>query len=134
MDHGENSPRLEYDFYTFSDDDIELNMILSPILNYGYTEGIRFGISVDDDDPEIININVNDTQDWKYPRYWNEMVSNNARLVQNKLMIKNKGKHTLKIWAVDPGVVYQKIILDTGGLEPSYLGPPQSYNSKFSLN
>jgi hypothetical protein len=28
---------------------------------------------------------------------------------------------------VDPGVVLQKIIVNSGGLKPSYLGPPESF-------
>ncbi|MCX6302632.1 MAG: hypothetical protein NTW82_10655 [Bacteroidia bacterium] len=28
---------------------------------------------------------------------------------------------------VDPGVVIQKIIVNTGGLKPSYLGLPESF-------
>ncbi len=35
-----------------------------------------------------------------------------------------EGPHTLKVWMVDPGVVIDKIIINTGGVQESYLGPP----------
>ena len=37
------------------------------------------------------------------------------------------GYHTLKIWKVDPSIAIDRIVIDTGGLRPSYLGPPESY-------
>jgi len=34
--------------------------------------------------------------------------------------------NTLEVWAVDPGVVLERIVVSHGPLLPSYLGPPES--------
>jgi len=51
-----------------------------------------------------------------------------SRMVRSTHMLSDAGYHTLKIWMVDPAVVLEKIMVDSGGLKPSYLGPPESYH------
>jgi len=36
---------------------------------------------------------------------------------------KKKSKHTVTFKAVDPGQMIQKVVIDWGGLEKSYVGP-----------
>lgn len=123
-----NSPHLDYDINFFTTGDANVSVYLSPTLNFKNEQGLRYGISIDDEKPQIINMHEgNTTQDWKYPQWWNEAVSNNVMIKTSRHTIKEPGKHTLKFWMIDPGVVLQKIVIDTGGLKPSYLGPPESF-------
>jgi hypothetical protein len=39
------------------------------------------------------------------------------------------GFHTIKVWAIEPGVVFQKMIVNLGGVRASYLGPPESFRA-----
>lgn len=58
---------------------------------------------------------------------WEKSVSDNARFSRSTHTVTTPGYHTLKIFMIDPGVVLQKIIVNTGGLKPSYLVPSESY-------
>lgn len=124
---GQNTPYLEYVFTTFEEHELTIESYLSPTLNYQKNEGLQFAIAVDEEAPQIINMHEAEVQaDWEYPAWWNNSVTDHIkkkRLVHGKLAA---GQHRLKVWMVDPGVVFQKFVLDLGGLKPSYLGPPES--------
>jgi hypothetical protein len=84
---------------------------------------LRYAVSFDDEKPQIINIHADNTfQDWE------ESVRNNITLKVSRHSLKEPGEHTLKYWMVDPGIVLQKIVVETGEVKPSYLGPPESYH------
>ncbi|MBN2418091.1 MAG: glycosyl hydrolase 115 family protein [Deltaproteobacteria bacterium] len=125
---GQATPRLEYNVYFISSGDIKVHTYLSPSRNIYNTKGLHYGISFDDEIPQIINMHENDTvPDWKYPPVWSEAVANNIMIQVSKHHIAEPGWHMLRYWMVDPAVVLQKLVVDTGGLKASYLGPPESF-------
>ncbi|MCX7984247.1 MAG: glycosyl hydrolase 115 family protein [Bacteroidetes bacterium] len=123
-----NSARLEYDIYFFSTGTVEVDVYLSPTLNYTHGDGLFYGVSFDDDNPQIVSLHRNDIiADWKYPSWWNKIVSENIRVCTTQHTIHNTGDHRLKLWAITPGIVIQKVVIRTGPIGKSYLGPPESY-------
>jgi hypothetical protein len=117
------SPRLEYTMYLFDPKEVEVEAILAPTQNFQPGRGLRFAISWDDQSPQIIDaLEHNALHDWE------ETVKDSVRKVKTKTNVSGAGYHTLKLWMVDPGVVLQKLVVNTGGVKPSYLGPPESYH------
>ena len=57
---------------------------------------------------------------------WQRNTSDNVNVTTTTHRITEAGVHVLKFWMVDPTVVLQNLVVDTGGLKPSYLGPPES--------
>src|SRR5688572_9857083 len=124
-----SSAHLEYEIYTISRDSLKISAYFSPTLNYYNTdEGLQYAISIDGEDPQIISINKEDRNTGA--GIWNKWVGENIIIKTSKHKISKPGKHTVKYWMVNPGVVLQKIVLDFGGVKPSYLGPPETRTIK----
>lgn len=124
---GKKTPRLEYDFNVFREGELKVDAYLSPTLNYKKNKGLEYAIAIDDEAPRVINIHEADSiPDWEYPDWWNNSVTDHIRKKQSVHKAVRPGRHTLKIWMIDPGIVFQKFVIDAGGLRPSYLGPPES--------
>ncbi len=118
-----NSPRLEYQIYFFSTGEVQVKAYLSPTLNFHNNQGLRYAVSFDDESPQIVNMHANKTfQDWE------ESVRNNVTVAASKHVLNKPGKHVLKFWMIDPGVDLQKLVVETGEVKPSYLGPPENYH------
>lgn len=123
---GGNSPRLEYDVYLFTAGEVKVVAYFSPTLNF-HNKHLRYAVSFGSQPPQVMNIwSTEAIHDWEYPREWMEAVANNIRIRTTLHRVEKPGRHVLKFWMVDPGVVLQKIVVETGVVAPSYLGPPES--------
>jgi hypothetical protein len=118
--------RLEYDVHLWNPGKLVVWAYLSPRNNVRPTDGLKYAVSVDDAEPQIVNITTA-LNGIPMNRSFERNTSDNVNRTSTEHQVATAGAHVLKFWAVDPTVVLQKLVVDTGGLEPSYLGPPESY-------
>lgn len=123
----ENSARVEYEFTTFSTGDFKVKAYLSPTQDFKKQGGLKYAIAIDDEQPIIVNMNEGEIiPDYKYADWWTKSVGDQIKIKVSSHNVDSPGKHTLKVWAIDPGIVFQRFVIDAGGLKPSYLGPVES--------
>lgn len=116
---------LEYELYIYNKGAFSINAYFSPALNFhNTTEGLQYAISVDDEAPQVISINKEDKN--SISGIWNKWVAENIIIKSSKHQVRQPGKHTIKYWMVNAGVVLQKLVLDFGSVKQSYLGPPET--------
>ncbi len=112
------TPKVEYDFYTFSAGTVTIYTYALPLFPINTQRDTRYGVMIDDGVAHWVS-----TAAKEYSGQWKQnVVRNNAIGIVN-LNIEKPGKHTLKLLCADPGMVIQKVIIDFGGMKRSYLGP-----------
>jgi hypothetical protein len=123
---GMDAPCLEYQVYLFNGGDVDVEAIVGPTLNFLPGRPLRYAISFDDEAPKTVTVVPANFDVRNGNRNWEESVKNNGRRLTSMHTLAGPGGHTLKLWMVDPAVVVEKLVIDTGGVKPSYLGPPES--------
>ncbi|GHA12860.1 glycosyl hydrolase 115 family protein [Streptomyces echinoruber] len=125
---GGSSPRLEYDVTLLSAGEVTVWAYLSPRNPAVATGGgLRYGISFDDAPVQTVDIiAATGADDGTMNTAWARNTSDNINLTATRHTVHAAGVHRLKFWTVDPTVVVQRLLIDTGGLEPTYLGPGES--------
>ncbi|HEV8446061.1 MAG TPA: glycosyl hydrolase 115 family protein [Gemmatimonadaceae bacterium] len=121
---GGNTPRLEYDLFMFDSGSVQVHAYLSPTLNFtNSASGLRYAVSIDDEPPQIVRAWTDTSQ-----RGWERAVANDVLEPVSSHTLTRPGRHVLKFWMVDPGVVLQRLVVSPRPIPPSYLGPPESFN------
>ncbi|WP_324670635.1 glycosyl hydrolase 115 family protein [Hymenobacter sp. GOD-10R] len=123
---GGTSPHLEYRISLAQAGPVTVQAYLAPTLDFTNSQGLRYAVSFDDEAPQIINLHTGMVAD-NGNRPWEKAVAENIILKTSQHTLAKPGEHVLKFWRVDAGVVLEKLVVDQGGLKPSYLGPPENF-------
>ncbi len=114
-----------------------VTVYISPSHNYlGDGTPLQYGIALypagtNPPSPTIVRP-VGDTIGANLPDGWGNAVGDGVwgtvgNYTKSKFKVAQEGAYTLRIWALLPSIIVQKIVVDLGGVRPSYLGPPESF-------
>jgi len=113
--------RLEYAIYLFDAGPVKVYAMLAPTQKIQPGPGLRFAVSIDDEAPQIVSVHADESRE-----HWSRTVLDGVTELVTEHAAAKPGPHILKYWALDSGLVLEKLVVDAGGLKPSYLGPPES--------
>ncbi len=103
-------------------DSVTVHVITKSTLAFERQDGHRYSVAFDDESPVEVNFNadLNENPENIYSVFYPTV----ARRVVEKtvsLPVSKTGERRLTIRPLDPGIVFEKIVIDMGGYEPSYL-------------
>jgi len=112
---------VEYDFYTFSRATRVVTVFTLPTHPINNNCSLRYAVSVDNEPATIVDFKTTGRS-----LEWKENVLRNR--AERKIMFPflDAGKHTLKIYAIDPGVILDEIHIDLGDLIKAYGTIPET--------
>ena len=119
---------ISYDVMLPTDlEEVDVYVTVKSTLAFKNKEGHRFSVQLDNGKPVVVNfnkdINENHPYDKLYPTVARRVIENKVRLTAGeKKGTKSLEKRTLTLSPLDPGVVFEKIIIDLGGYQKTYLG------------
>ncbi|KAK2071563.1 hypothetical protein P8C59_005975 [Phyllachora maydis] len=131
------APALEYDLYLFTGaGTARVTVYLSLAHNYlGDADPLQYGIALypadDPAAPQLVRP-VGPLVGADLPPGWGQAVGDavwgrSGNYTTSAFAVPRPGAYKLRVWALLPSMVVQKVVVDLGGVRPSYLGPPESF-------
>jgi hypothetical protein len=124
-----SAPMAMYEFYTFTPSAPVVNVYSLPTHEINKNYSMRFGISIDDSPLKVIDFKTVGRSE-----VWKQNVLRNSAQTSFKSQFIEAGKHTLKIYMIDPGVILDRITIDLGGLQKGYGVIPETISPNFEYD
>ncbi len=106
---------------------VKVHVVVKSTLDFLNVGGFEYSVSLDGGEPQTVNFNKTlvDRQPYMYSDYYPAVA---RRIVEKtvELPVTQADIHELTIRPRHPGIVFEKIVVDFGGYQPSYLFMPES--------
>ncbi len=116
-------------------DSVTVHVITKSTLAFDRKEGHRYTVGFEGAEPVEVNFNANLNEDPQniYSVFYPTVA---RRVVEKAIPIKTagSGQTILEISPLDPGIVFEKIVIDLGAYQPSYLFGPESQLKRLTAN
>ena len=125
-------PRLEYDFTTASRGPATLTIHLLPTFAVDSDHTLRFAVALDKLAPIDLDLSADATSksagagDGPSGASWSANVLRNSAIETVTLGTLAPGKHTVRLYYRQPGVVFEHLVLTFPGAPPAYPVPPET--------
>lgn len=126
---GQDAPYLDYRLVVHEAGDYEVELYMQPSNPITTDNALLYGIQANDGRIDVVNavtksLKVGESSS----REWAAGVLDNIRRQTSKVVCRS-GLNTLRICAISPGFVLEKLVIYPAGKKPpeSYLGPTESY-------
>ncbi len=123
---GGHVPQVSFELPACEADTVSVHLYSLPFFPVYEGRGMKTGISFDGE-PEVVTEYL--PEEWS-PQWKENVLRNSAVAVVKFPVDKTLSHHTLTIRGIDPGAMVQRVVLDYGGLLPSYVGPSPAQASK----
>ena len=111
-----------YQFPQVTTDSISIVVYTVPFWPLYKGKSNAVSISIDGGSPQVFENRFKE-----YDRSWKDQVMRNGAVCRFRFAVdKSKASHTVRFVAKDGGQMLQRVIIDWGGLQPSYIGPTVS--------
>ncbi|MDE6532405.1 MAG: glycosyl hydrolase 115 family protein [Muribaculaceae bacterium] len=105
-------------------DSVNVHVVVKSTLAFARKEGHRYSISLDGNKPITVNFNgdMNEAPENIHTNYYPVIARRVVeKIVKHDVAHTNDCMHTLTLSPLDPGIVFEKIVIDFGGYSESYL-------------
>ena len=102
---------------------VKVHVIVKSTLDYLNKGGMAFTVSLDGGEPQriVFNDRLNEAKENIYSVFYPTVARRVVEKSHTFSLTQQQDLHTLTIHPEDPAIVFEKIVIDAGGYQPSFL-------------